>query len=149
MSSNTTTLPKKLMWPGRVISGIPIWFLLIDSMIKLFKPARLSYAAAKLGYSESIMTGLGIFLLICIIVHVIPRTAIVGAIVLTGYLGGVTAINLRIGDPLFQIFLPCFLGLLIWGGLYLRDDRLRALIPLRKPQALSSPEALSTPNFVS
>lgn len=145
MSSNTTTksLPKKLLWPGRAFSAIPIWMLLIDATLKLVKPAPIAYATLRLGYSESVITGLGILLLVCLIVHVIPRTAILGAILLTGYLGGVTAINLRIGDPLFQVLLPSFLGLLLWGGLYLRADRLRALISFKKTaSALSSSDAL-------
>ena len=137
MSSNalTATLPKNLLWPGRAISAIPIWFLLLDGTGKLVKPAPIADLYLRIGYPESVITGLGILLLVCTIVHVIPRTAILGAILLTGYLGGATAILLRIGDPLFPVLLPSFLALLIWGGLYLRDDRLRALICFKKTQA--------------
>ena len=147
MSSNTTTTtqpkPKNLLWPGRAISAIPIWFLLLDGTAKLVKPAPIADLYLRIGYPESVITGLGILLLIITIVHVIPRTAILGAILLTGYLGGATAILVRIGDPFSSVLLPSFLGLLLWGGLYLRDDRLRALISFKKTaSALSSPDAL-------
>ena len=145
MSSNTATasLPKKLLWPGRAISAIPIWFLFVDAMAKLVRPAPIADLYLRIGYPDSVITGLGILLLVCVIVHVIPRTAILGAILLTGYLGGATAIFLRVGDPLSSIVLPSFLGLLIWGGLYLRDARLRALICFKKnASALSGPDTL-------
>jgi hypothetical protein len=129
------TLPKKILWPGRAISAIPIWFLLVDATAKLVKPAPIADLYLRIGYPDSVITGLGILLLVCIIIHVIPRTAILGAILLTGYLGGATAILVRIGDTLLPILLPSFLGVLIWGGLYLRDERLRALVCLRKSPA--------------
>lgn len=145
MTSNTltTTVPKKLLWRGRALSAIPIWFLLVDGVAKLVKPAPIADLYLRIGYPESVITSLGILLLVCVIVHLIPRTSVLGAILLTGYLGGATAILVRIGDPLFPVLFPSFLGLLLWGGLYLRDDRLRALFSFKKTtSALNSPDAL-------
>jgi hypothetical protein len=96
--------------------------------MKLMKPASVVEGFAHLGYPESLALGLGIVELACVVVYLIPRTAVLGAILLTGYLGGATATHLRIGEPFFMAIV---LGVLVWGGLYLRDDRLRVLIPLR------------------
>ena len=97
------------------------------------KPAPVVEGTVQLGYPESVLLGLGIVLLTCTVLYMIPRTAILGAILLTGYLGGAIATHVRVGSPLFSHTLfPVYVALLIWGGLYLRDDRLRALIPLRR-----------------
>ena len=97
------------------------------------KPAPVVEGTVQLGYPESVLLGLGIVLLACTVLYVIPRTAILGAILLTGYLGGAVATHVRVGNPLFtHVLFPVYLGVLIWGGLYLRDERLRALIPLRR-----------------
>ena len=88
---------------------------------------------ARLGYPESLILGIGILELVCIAVYVIPRTAVLGAIMLTGYLGGATASQVRIGEPfLTHVFFPTYVAVLIWGGLFLREERLRALVPLRR-----------------
>jgi hypothetical protein len=92
---------------------------------------------ARLGWSLSLAPVLGIVLLVCVALYVIPITSVLGSILLTGYLGGAIATHLRVGDPLFShILFPTYVGALLWGGLYLREDRLRALIPLRKSKAL-------------
>ena len=97
------------------------------------KPAPVVEGTVQLGYPESVLLGLGIVLLTCTVLYMIPRTAILGAILLTGYLGGAIATHVRVGSPLFSHTLfPVYVALLIWGGLYLRDDRLRSLIPLRR-----------------
>ena len=134
MQSGTQTalVPKKMVWAGRIISAIPVLFLLIDGVAKLIKPAPVVEATVRLGYPESVIPGLGTLLLVCTVVYVVPRTSILGAILLTGYLGGATATHVRIGDPLFPILFPSIVGVLIWGGLFLCDERLRALIPLRR-----------------
>jgi len=93
------------------------------------KPAAVVQGFAHLGYPESLLVTLGILELGCTVVYLIPRTSVLGAILMTGYLGGATATHVRIGEALF--FIPVVLGVLAWGGLFLRDDRLRALIPLR------------------
>jgi hypothetical protein len=119
---------KKILWAGYVMSALPVLLLLFSGVMKLMKSASLVEGFAHLGYPESLALGLGIVELTCVVVYLIPRTAVLGAILLTGYLGGATATHLRIGEP---IIMPIALGILVWGGLYLRDDRLRALIPLR------------------
>src|SRR5438128_3329414 len=134
MQSSIQTAPvsRKRLWVGRILSALPSLFLLVDGAAKLVKPAPVVEGTVKLGYTESVIIPLGIVLLTCTILYVIPRTSVLGAILLTGYLGGAVATHVRVGDPLFtHILFPVYLGVLIWGGLYLRDDRLRALIPLR------------------
>jgi len=131
MRSSTHTAPvsKKMLWAGRIISTLPVLLLLFSGVMKLMKPAAVVEGFAQLGYPESLALGIGILELVCTVVYVIPRTSILGAILLTGFLGGATATHVRIGDP---FFMPVVLGGLVWGGLFLRDDGLRALIPLRR-----------------
>jgi DoxX-like family len=107
----------------------------MDGVMKLFKPAIVVEATVKLGYRESAILGLGIVLIACTVLYVVPTTAVLGAILLTGYLGGAVATHVRVGDSLFAIVLPVILGLLLWIGLYLRDNRLRAIVPLRSKVA--------------
>jgi hypothetical protein len=121
-----------MLWTGRVISILPAVFLLLDGVMKLVKPAPVLEATIRLGYSEDIILGLGIVLIASTILYLIPRTSVLGAILLTGYLGGAVATHVRVGDPIFPIVFPIIFGVLIWGGLYLRDERLRNLIPLRR-----------------
>jgi hypothetical protein len=107
-------------------------FLLFDSIIKLIKIAPVVESFAQLGIPDHLAFGIGVLELVCVLLYVIPRTSVLGAILLTGYLGGAIVLHLRVGDPLFShVLFPVYVGLLIWGGLYLREDRLRALIPLR------------------
>jgi DoxX-like family len=134
MQSDTQTAPvsKKMLWAGCILSAIPVLFLLFDDVAKLIKPASVVEATVRLGYPESIIPGLGILSLVCTVVYAVPRTSVLGAILLTGYLGGASATHVRIGDALFPILFPSIVGALIWGGLFLRDARLRTLIPLRR-----------------
>jgi hypothetical protein len=114
------------------MSALPVLFLLMDGVMKLMKPEFVVKATVQLGYPESVIFPLGIVVLICVVLYVIPRTAILGAILLTGYLGGAVATHVRVGDPLFSHALfPVYFAILVWGGLYLREERLHALIPLR------------------
>ena len=129
--TTTATVSKKMLWAGRILSALPALFLLVDGVGKLIKPVPVVEATVRLGYSESVILPLGIVLLACTVVYLIPRTAVLGAILLTGYLGGAVATHVRVGDGLFPIFFPVILGVLLWGGIFLRDPRLRALIPLR------------------
>ena len=124
---DTHTSNRRRLWAGRVISALPALFLLIDGIMKLVKPPVVVEATVKLGYSETVIVGFGIVLLACTIIYLIPRTAVLGAILLTGYLGGAIATHVRVGDPLFTIIFPVILGTMIWGGLYLRHERLRSL----------------------
>ena len=130
MQSTIQTVPdsKTMLWVGRIMSALPVLLLLSSSVMKLMKPAPVVEGFAHLGYPASLALALGMIELACAVVYVIPRTSVLGAILLTGYLGGATATHVRIGEP---FFMPIVLGVLVWGGLYLRDDRLRALLPLR------------------
>ena len=121
----------KMLWTGRISSGLPALFLLVDGVMKLVKPAVVVEGTVRLGYPEAVILPLGIVLIACTVVYLIPRTSVLGAILLTGYLGGAVATHVRVGEGLFPVSFPILLGVLLWGGLYFRDDRLRALIPLR------------------
>jgi hypothetical protein len=129
--SQTAPISMKMVWAGRVLTALPALFLLMDGVMKLFKPAVVVEETVRLGYSESVIFPLGIVLLVCTVLYLIPRTFVLGAILLTGYLGGAVATHLRMGEGLFPILFPVILGAVIWLGLYFRDERLRALIPLR------------------
>ncbi len=133
MQSATQTVPvsKKRLWAGRIMSALPALFLLVDGAMKLVKPEPVVKATVELGYAETVILPLGVVLLACTILYLIPRTAVLGAILLTGYLGGAVATHVRAGQGLFEILFPVVFGALLWGGLVLRDDRLRTLIPLR------------------
>jgi DoxX-like family len=133
MQSNSDDYPsKKRLWTGRIMTGFAALFLFADGVAKLFKPAPVVEGTVTLGYPESVIVPLGIVLVSCTILYAFPRTSVLGAILLTGYLGGAVATHVRVGDPLFtHVLFPVYLGLLIWGGLYLRDGRMPQLIPLR------------------
>ena len=134
MQSATQTVSKSSLWAGRIISALVVLFLLFDSVFKLIKPtpAPVVEAFAHLGWPLSLEVNLAVLLLCCNVLYAIPPTSLLGAILLTGYLGGAVATHLRTGDPLFShVLFPTYLGVLLWLGLYLREDRLRALIPLR------------------
>jgi hypothetical protein len=99
--------------------------------MKLVKPAPVVKATVELGYPESTIVGLGIILLGSTILYLIPRTSVLGAILLTGYLGGAVATHVRVSAGLFPVFFPVMIGVLVWLGVYLRDQRLHSLVPLR------------------
>ena len=118
----------KMLWGGRILSALPALFLLFDGAMKLAKPEFVVKATVELGYPESVIVGLGIVLLACTVVYLIPQTADLGAILLTGYLGGAVASHVRVGEGLFPIVFPVIFGALLWGGIYLRDERLRSIV---------------------
>ncbi len=124
-----SAIEKKLRWGGYAASALPVLLLLFSGAMKLAKPAGLAEGFAHLGMPVHLATGLGILELACTVVYLIPRTAVLGAILLTGYLGGAIVTHLRVGDPFLA---PALLGVLIWGGLFLRDARLRALLPIQR-----------------
>jgi DoxX-like family len=128
-----TPLPisRGALWIGRVLSALSALFLLFDGAMKLLKPSFVVEATVKLGYSESVIVPLGVVLLACTVIYLIPQTAVLGAILLTGYLGGAVASHLRHEDSLFEILFPVIFGVLLWGGLFLRDRRLHRLVPWR------------------
>ena len=132
--TNTTageavSVSKKALWIGRIMSTLPVLVLLMSAIMKLVKPPPVAQGFAHLGLSESLAIDLGLLELLCTALYVIPRTAVLGALLLTGYLGGAIVSHLRVGDAFIG---PFIFGVLLWGGLYLRDPRLRRLIPLRK-----------------
>lgn len=121
---------------GRILSSLVILFLLFDGVTKLMLIKPVTDAMPQLGYPVSLARPIGVIVLACLTLYVIPRTAVLGAILLTGFLGGAVATNLRIGNPLVShVLAPVYVGLMVWGGLYLRDARLRALIPVRRSAA--------------
>jgi hypothetical protein len=129
--NQSAPVAKKMFWAGRIMSALPALFLFVDGGMKLVKPAPVVEATVRLGYPESVIVGLGILLLACTVIYLLPSASILGAILLTGYLGGAVATHVRVSDGFFPILFPVILGVLIWGGLFLRDDRLRPLLPWR------------------
>jgi len=122
----------KERWAGRVVTALPVLFLLFDSGIKLIRIDPVVQFFTELGYPVDLAVGIGIVELVCILVYLIPRTSLLGAILLTGYLGGAVATHVRVGSPWFtHVLFPIYVAALLWGGIYLREDRLRALVPLR------------------
>jgi len=126
---------KPARWSGRILSGLVIVFLLFDGAIKLVPWPVVTETMDRMGYgsSETLARSLGIITIVCTLLYSIPPTSILGAILLTGYLGGAMASHVRIGSPLFSHTLfGLYLGLMLWGGLWLRDRSLRSLIPFRR-----------------
>ncbi len=125
-------ISKKRLWTGRGLSTLVVLFLLMDAVMKLMMVPAVVEGSKQAGYPEGSMFGIGAVQLICTLLYAIPRTSVLGAILLTGYLGGAVATHVRISDPLLSHGLfPVYFGIMTWAGLYLRDSRLPALIPLR------------------
>ena len=122
---------------GRALSGLAVLFLLFDSTGKLLQIQPVVEGTLQLGYPRDIVFTLGVILFTCVLVYVIPRTSVLGALLLTGYLGGAVATHVRVESPLFtHVLFPTYLGAALWGGLLLRDARLRAFLPLRSVHRL-------------
>lgn len=120
-------------WTGRILSALVVLFLLLDGAIKVVEMEVVKQSLAELGYPQEIAFGLGILTLAIGVLYAIPRSAVLGAILLTGLLGGAMATHLRVGSPLFShLLFGLYVGLMAWGGLFLRDPRLRTLLPLRR-----------------
>jgi hypothetical protein len=133
MESTAQSAPasKAALWTGRVISGLVVLFMVFDGVTKVMRVPQVIDATIRIGFPVSSVVGIGVTLLICVAIYVIPRTSVLGAILLTGYFGGATAANVRAESPAFNtMFAVCF-GVLTWLGLYLRERRLQALVPLR------------------
>jgi hypothetical protein len=127
------TLNIKQQWLGRVLSALAVLFLLFDALGKLFAPPQVIQGTTELGWPVSALFTLGVIQAVCLIVYLIPRTSVLGAILWTGYLGGAIATHLRLGNPLFShVLFPTYIAALLWGGLWLRDRRVRDLLPLRR-----------------
>ena len=120
---------KAMVWAGRILSGLTVLFLLVDGIGKLVKPAQVIEATTALGWSEGSLLTLGVLVLSATVLYLIPRTAILGAVLLTGFLAGAVASQLRIGNPLFSHTLfPVYIGIMLWLGLWLRRRQLRGLL---------------------
>jgi len=124
------SISKTSVWAGRIISALIIVLLVFDGAIKVLRVPAAVQGAVQAGYPAGLVLPIGVVLFACLAVYAIPRTSILGAILLTGYLGGATATVVRMSNPLFAM--PVGVGVLVWAGLFLRDERLRALIPVRK-----------------
>jgi hypothetical protein len=125
----TTQVSSRGRWTGGITGGLAVLFLLFDTVGKLLTLPPVVEGTTRLGYPASVVFGIGVVELGCLVVYLVPRTAVLGAILLTGYLGGAVATHVRIGSPLFtHVLFPVYVGLLIWGALVFRDRGLRALI---------------------
>jgi hypothetical protein len=128
-SDQTTSVSKRRLWTSRIISGIVVLFLVFDGVTKLMIIDPVVQGMHQLGYPVPLAPVIGTILLVCVVLYALPRTAPLGAILLTGYLGGAVASQFRIGMPLFTYTLaPIYVAVLAWGGLYLRDSRVRGLL---------------------
>jgi hypothetical protein len=123
----------KAIWASRIMGGIAVLFMLFDAIIHIMRIAPVEQASQQLGFAPELAVALGAIELLLVIAYLIPRTSIVGAILLTGYFGGAIAANLRIGSPLFShILFPVYLAILLWGALYLRDKRVREIFSFER-----------------
>lgn len=118
---------------GHVLTAVTALFLTFDTVMKVLGLAPAVEATTGLGYPAGSVVGIGLIQLVCLVLYLVPRTSVLGAILLTGYLGGAIATHVRVGSPLLtHTLFPIYVGLLLWGGLYLREARLRDLVPLRR-----------------
>jgi hypothetical protein len=125
------SVSKKSVMAGRIVTVLVVLFLLFDAIGKVLRLAPVVEGTTKLGYSESVILPLGVVLLLCTILYVIPRTCVLGAVLTTGYLGGAVSAQVRRGATLFEIMFPILFGVLVWAGIWLWDERLRAVFPVR------------------
>jgi hypothetical protein len=128
-SQSDQVISKKLLWAGRLVSGLAVLFFLVDGVMKLLKPVVVVEATRQLGFPESDIVGIGVLLLTCTLLYTLPRTSILGAIALTGYMGGAVASQVRVGGGWFSVAFAVMFGVLVWAGLWLRDIRVRNLLP--------------------
>jgi hypothetical protein len=134
-SVETTTVSKGALWTGRILIALVFLFMLFDGGIKVLRLAPAVEGTTRLGYPASVVVPIGLVALVSAFLYALPSTSILGSVLLTGFLGGATATQVRVQDPWF--FFPVVLGVLVWLGPFLLDERLRALIPLRSPKGAS------------
>lgn len=131
--SHAAPISKSRRWTAYALSGFAVLFLVVDSAFKLVQSAAAVEGTAQLGYPANSVLGIGIIEFVCLILYIVPRTSVLGAVLFTGYLGGAIATHVRLANPLFtHILFPVYIAALLWGGLYLREDRLRELLPVRR-----------------
>jgi len=127
-----TTRAVRRQRAGTVLSILAVLFLLMDATMKVLQVPAAVQGTVQLGYPASVLVGLGIVQLVCLAVYLFPRTSVLGAVLWTGYLGGAIASHVRVGDPLFtHVLFPVYVAALLWGGLWLRDEQIRSVLPLR------------------
>jgi hypothetical protein len=131
-TATTASSSKAIVWTGYALSGFAVLFLIFDAVIKVVQAAPAVESTVQLGYPAEYVAVFGLVELACVAAYIFPRTAVLGAILLTGWSGGAMATQVRAGSPTFSIVFPTIIGALVWGGLYLRDARLRELLPFRK-----------------
>ena len=129
---HASEVSKASLWAGRIITGLVVLFLIFDGVTKVMKEPHVMAASQQLGFTANAVAGIGAVLLICTAIYIIPRTSILGAILLTGYLGGAVATNVHSQTVLFNTLFPAIFGVLVWAGLFLRDRRLQTLIPVKR-----------------
>ena len=131
--TQATSISKSRLWTARIMSWLVILFMLFDAIMKFIQPAAVVEGTTLLGYEQHHIVPIGILALIPTILYAVPRTSILGAVLLTGFWGGVVATHVRIDNPLFShILFPVYLAILAWGGLWLVNENLRNLFPLKK-----------------
>jgi len=130
-STESASVSKGSLWAGRLVSGLAVLFMIFDGITKVMRLRQVIEASVRIGFPENTIVGIGASLLVCTALYVFPRTSVLGAILLTAHLGGAVAANVRVGSPIFNTSFPVIFGMLVWLGLFLRESRLRALIPLR------------------
>jgi hypothetical protein len=128
----TKTASKGLIWTGRVLSTLTVLFMLFDAFGKFAKPVQVLDACARLGIPTPQIFSIGVLLLVSTIIYAIPRSAVLGAVLLTGYLGGAVAIQMRAGSPTFETVFPVVFGVVLWAGVYLRECGLRRVFPIKR-----------------
>jgi DoxX-like family len=134
-SIDTTAPSKARLLTGRILTTVTVLFLIMDVVFKFIRPIppQVLQSITQLGIQPGLLTAIGILLLVCAVLYVVPATSVLGAVLLTGYLGGAVSVHVRVGNPLFgYVLFPVYVGVLMWAGLYLRESRLLALLPLRK-----------------
>jgi hypothetical protein len=134
-SIDTAAPSKSRLLTGRILTTLTVLFLIMDIVFKFIRPIppQVMQSITQLGLQPALLSAIGILLLVCTVLYVIPATSVLGAVLLTGYLGGAISVQVRVGNPLFgYVLFPVYVGALMWAGLYLREPRLLALLPLRK-----------------
>jgi hypothetical protein len=130
--AKTKSSPTGMEWTGRVLSGLAVLFMLFDAFGKFMMPRQVVEAFVRLGIPAPQATSIGVLLLVSTIIYAIPRSAVLGAVLLTGYLGGAVAIQMRAGSPTFETVFPVLFGVIVWAGIFLRDCKVRAVFPVRR-----------------
>ncbi len=134
-SIDTAAPSKSRLLTGRILTTLTVLFLIMDIVFKFIRPVppQVMQSITQLGLQPALLSAIGILLLVCTVLYVIPATSVLGAVLLTGYLGGAISLHMRVGNPLFgYVLFPVYVGALMWAGLYLREPRLLTLLPLRK-----------------